>query len=180
MTTNTAPETEFQAAISLEEIGDAPVVLDISAPQKSLASIATRLAVPDVKCLDATFKIQRDGADIRIEGALNALVVRRCVASLQLMEEPVSEDFRLRLVREISDDAPDPLNDDDLEEDVDLAPLHAINLADLSIQQLALAMTPYPRKEDAAGDQQVEETYGDAEEPSPFAVLKGLMDERKN
>ena len=62
------------------------------------------------------------------------------------------------------------INDDWTREPLETA---TIDLADMLVQHLSLSLDPHPRK---PGAKSLLEDYRDAASPSPFAVLKGLVD----
>ncbi len=155
---------KFSRLILIETIPPDGLRADLEAHTEALPPIAQRLGVPAVLALAGRLEVQRSGAEIHVEGDLSARLSRECVASLELFEERVDESFALRFAAanssagDIDDEnAPEPLEGD------------TIDLAEILIQQLSLAMNPYPRKPDA---QSLADSYGGAETASPFAGLR--------
>jgi len=117
-------------------------------------------------------------AGATISGSIQASLVRECVASLEEMDEKVTFDFEItfdRTAPDVSDLSEEALADLGLEKSLELLegpePLEGdlIDIGELMVQQLSLAMDPFPRKE---GAQSLSELYGTVEETSPFAILK--------
>jgi uncharacterized metal-binding protein YceD (DUF177 family) len=105
---------------------------------------------------------------IYVEGSLSASLTRECVASLELMDEQVTEMFELEFSRVASADAVDPF---DIEAP-EVIEGDKLDLGELLVQQLSLAMAPFPRKPDTPS---LAEAYAPPEKVSPFAALKGAL-----
>ncbi|MEM6650351.1 MAG: DUF177 domain-containing protein [Pseudomonadota bacterium] len=131
--------------------------------------MSTTLNVLGVKTIKGTAEVVRHGREVTVTGEVSAQLVRECVASLEPMEEDIHVKFTLQYwsVQSLEDypeemeadlDAPDPLVGDTLHMD------------DVFIEQLVLAMQPYPRKE---GAEPVKDPGANAS-ISPFSVLKTL------
>lgn len=139
----------------------------IEAPQGALVEIAARIGAPRLLHLRGEFEAFPAAGAIRISGVVDAALERVCVASLEIVDEVVREPFEITFAEEAEDadaaeldlaeDAPEPLRDG------------RINLAETLIQQLVLAMAPYPRKPGAAA---LADEFGAAEIASPFEILK--------
>jgi len=143
----------------------------LDAGQEARAIIAERLAVPDVLSCAATCTVRpREGALAEIRLELTARLVRNCVVTGEPMEEEVAESFDSVIVAEEPDlDPEDELDDVDYE----VAPDGKIDLAELAVQQFAVAMTPYPRSSgaDAALAEAAPVTAARETPENPFAGL---------
>ncbi len=161
---------EWSHPVSFRELPESGARISLEAGEAERAEIAKRLGVEAVHFLrgDLDVKPLRDGA--RISGRLRAGLARTCVVSLDPMEETIDETFALTLSEgaRLQKDGEDFVFADD-----DVEPLEGdvIDLADLLVQQAAIAMAAYPRKPDARS---LAETYGDGGEISPFAALKDV------
>lgn len=142
----------------------------IEAPPEALAGVARRLRVPKVIRLRGAFELYPMTRGLRLSGVLDAALVRECVASLEPVDEVIHEAFAITFSGDAwaggavdldpEAEEPEPLTGDTLD------------LADILIQQLSLAMVPYPRKPGGAaphGD------FGEARPASPFDVLKSKI-----
>ena len=159
---------EFSYEIEVGDLGKQGKVFRLAANEEERARIAVRLGVPAVWKLEGELRVSATKSAIRVEGALEAELTRECVASLEEMQETVSETFDIDFLRE----APET---ESLEEDIDAPEVHEgdrLDLGELLVQQLALAMDPFPRKQ---GAQSLAEAYAPKETVSPFAALKGVL-----
>jgi uncharacterized metal-binding protein YceD (DUF177 family) len=109
--------------------------------------------------------VQATRGIIEVRGHLQARVVQACVVSLDEFEAGVDERFSLRFVPEGAEsDDPDPESEDEVPYSGD-----ALDLGEAAVEQLALALDPYPRKPDA------ELPAPETETPAhPFAGLVSL------
>lgn len=120
----------------------------ITANSDELAAIAKRLELPALSKLDAELVIKRGRGDVlQVEGRFKAVLAQTCVVSL--------EDFPVELDEAVeatySEGSPLPLYESlTLEDDDPDAPEPVINgkidLGELVVQSLSLALDPYPHK----------------------------------
>jgi uncharacterized metal-binding protein YceD (DUF177 family) len=133
---------ELQRLAPADRIGHAPLTSLVEADPAECRAIAARLRIPEVLALACRFTLRRaDGGTIDAEGELRARVVRECVVSLEPFEMAVAEDFTVRFVPAGSEtDDDDPLTPDEI-------PYQggAIDLGEAAVEQLALALDPFPR-----------------------------------
>jgi len=132
--------------------------------------IAQRLGAVAIDAFEGEAVVRPAPGGAMVEGCVRARLVRHCVVTLDPVEETVEEPFTVRFRRE---DAAAPAEEIEIDADTP-EPLDpaGIDIAELLVQQLALAMDPYPRRPDAAFDAA---EFGGAAETSPFAVLKGAI-----
>jgi len=163
-------DIENRAAISrIIEIShlraqEAEFVIDANEEQR--AEVAARLGVPSINKLRGAFRVRPTRGGAAIELKLDAEIVRQCVVSLESMIETIDEDipmvFDRRYVEAADDDEDEwrePLEGDD------------IDLGELLVQHLSLALDPYPR---IKGAESLLDEFGAAATASPFAALKDL------
>jgi Large ribosomal RNA subunit accumulation protein YceD len=155
---------EFCRLVPLERIRAAGLTITVEADAAERAALAARLGVPELCALSCRFRLRpaKAGA-VMAEGELRARVRQVSVVSLEEFEAELAEDFLLRFVPEGSETAElDP-------ESVDEMPYAgaAVDLGEAAVEQLALALDPYPRQ---AG----EELPGESDETpeNPFLRLK--------
>jgi hypothetical protein len=161
-------------SLAFADLGRGPVQLSVAADADARESIAAQLGLEAMASLTAELTVRpwRDGA--RISGRIEAVVTRICGLSLDPYDEAISEAVSLRIVPRGSANAPDPggreLTLDPLAEDPpEEASGAAIELSDLVVEHLALALDPFPREPGAVFDPPPADP-GD----SPFAVLANL------
>ena len=138
---------EMHRPAALDRIGPHGTEVLVEANSAELPAIAARLGIPAVHTLRCAFKLRRIGGSvIEAQGELVAGVTQLCVVSLDEFDSTVEEAFTVHFV-------PEGTEDDDPEPDaIDQVPFQgsAIDLGEAAVEQLALALDPYPRKPGAA------------------------------
>jgi uncharacterized metal-binding protein YceD (DUF177 family) len=164
-----APPPEFSMEVDLGEIGKSEKRFRLAAGEDERRKVAARFKIPAIDMLEGELRIRATKTDIFVEGDVRALLTRECVASLEPVREDIAEAFEIHFTRQA------PEREGEEEADLDAPEVHegdVIDLGELLVQQLALAMDPFPRKEGAPG---LAETYGGDAHISPFAALKGAF-----
>lgn len=143
-----SPAAELPRAVTLDRIGSAGLVESVTADAAERAAIAKRLMVPDVAALTCEWVLEpMPGGMVHASGRLRARVTQECVVTLEPFAVAVTEDFSLRFVPDGSESEDD--GDPDSEDEVPFAG-NVIDLGEATVQQLALALDPFPRKPGAA------------------------------
>jgi uncharacterized metal-binding protein YceD (DUF177 family) len=160
------PDTvpDLSRPFAIDRMGEAARLV-VEASETERAAVARRLGIVQVGSLVCRFALRRwEGATVQALGTLTASVTQICVVSMEPFDSAVSEEFEVRFVPEGSE-----------AEEIDLeAPDEipyaggSIDLGEAAVEQLALALDPFPRKPGAV----VPEAAQDAVE-HPFDVLKG-------
>lgn len=158
--------SEMPRPVAVDRIGTAGMDMAVEATPNELAAIAARLRLPAVARLRCVFRLKRlDGSIIEASGALDAAVVQTCVVSLDKFPQAVGENFLVRFVPDGTEsDDDDPDSPDEIP-----YPAGAIDVGEAAIEQLALALDPYPRKPGLAEAEEVSD-----DKPHPFAALAAL------
>jgi hypothetical protein len=157
--------TELSRPVVLDRLGAVDAEHVVDAQPNELAGIARRLMIPAVNRLHCGFRLRRGVAGmIEAEGRLEAEVVQVCVLTLDEFPQSVQEAFKVEFVPAGSE------TEDDDPEAPDQIPYEggAIDLGEAAVEQLALALDPYPKKPGA------EAPSGEADTPNPFAALAAL------
>ncbi len=169
------PPPELERPFALARLAG-EVSVDVRADPDELVRIAGRLRIEAVSRLEVRFSLHRLAAGvIEADGALAALVTQQCVVTLEPFEQPVEERFTVRFV-------PDEPDDESIDPDsIDEIPYQGdrIDLGEAAIEQLALALDPFPRKPGAALSAEVTAESGDdtvAATIHPFARLRARRD----
>ncbi len=141
----TAPECS--RPLPVRRVGPAGLEQVVEASEAECRAIAARLAIPAVLSLRCRFLLRPDrGGAIAAEGELAAVVTRDCVVSAEPFDQQVNDRFRVRFVPAMDeDDDEDALFDPDSDDEIPYAN-EAIDLGEAAVEQLALALDPYPRK----------------------------------
>lgn len=154
---------ELHRPVAVDRIGPRGLTMEVEAKPDELPAVAARLRILALESLHCAFKLRRVGAStVEAQGVLRARVSETCVVSLDPFSHDVEEVFTVHFVPPgTEDDNPDP-------EAVDQIPCTggAADLGETAVEQLALALDPFPRKPGAALPAEAAD-----EAPSPFAVL---------
>jgi uncharacterized metal-binding protein YceD (DUF177 family) len=178
---------EFARPVAVADIGVDGLRLDLRADAAERGAVAARLGVDELKQLQADVNIKCTKAgQYRVEVDFTAEVLQSCVVTL----EPVTSRINDRFVEVFADDAGvdgvevdiDPVGEDPPER----VENGQIDVGELVVQYLVLAVDPYPRKADAsvaapyarAGTDISAEPVEDARE-NPFAALGALQSASK-
>jgi uncharacterized metal-binding protein YceD (DUF177 family) len=157
---------ELHRPLALDRIGARSIDITVEASPEECAAVAERLLVVGIPALRCAFVLTRvAGGIVEAQGHLQARVSRTCVVSLDEFEAGVDERFRLRFVPAGTEsDDPNPESEDEVPYTGDF-----LDLGETAVEQLALALDPYPRKPDA------ELPVAETEAPEhPFAALASL------
>lgn len=178
---------EFRRSVRLADLPYGKTERAIEATDEECASVANRLGLEALLSLSATLHLtQAQGSPIiRVDGGLVAEIRQICTSMLEPFDGKLAEDFGTSFTTEqVPADIPPEVVVDAVGEDLP-EPLVGgrIDLAELVVQYLSLALDPHPRKPnlppitrsfgapdtgpDSDGD-------GHADEDNPFAVLERL------
>ncbi len=160
---------ELSRLVLAEHIGRADTHITVDANPSERAAVAQRLMIPAVARLRCQWTLRPGEAGmIQGHGSLEAAVQQSCVVSLEPFDVAVQEVFDVHFVlegRETEDDdpdAPDQLTYDGV----------AVDIGEATVEQLALALDPYPRKPGAVLTIPGAEEHGGAF--AALAKLRGL------
>lgn len=158
--------TEMMRPVAIDRIGTAGLDMVVEADAAELTAIAARLLLPEVERLRCSFRLKRlEDSVIEASGTLEAGVTQTCVVTLDEFKQVIAEDFTVRFVPEGSE------TEDDDPDSPDQIPYPAglIDIGEATIEQLALALDPYPRRPGLEGpEEEVPEI------PNKFAALAAL------
>lgn len=179
---------EFSRRIPLAKTGR-PLEEHVEANAEEREGLRKRFGLLSLKELSCTFALRRGAENIVLaEGHIRAEVEQACIITGEPVKEVIDEPFSLRFV---------PVSEMPDEEDIDIEALlqedaddvpydgRMIDLGEAAAEQLALCLTPYPRRAGAGLEQFVEVTPSDDEldarpgaaRENPFDVLKKLRKE---
>ena len=179
MTVSPQDTSPLSRPIRVESITLRPVPVEIAPEQGDLPGIAAFLGVASVEALKASYSLSRNGDRVKLEGMIRASLHQNCVVTLDPfpveLNVPVKLDFAPQ--EEIAAMA-SPSEGDEIDIEVLLneedppEPIvdGVIDLGGITLEFLALALDPYPRKPGAS----FESSAGDTGAESPFAALAKL------
>ena len=160
--------TEMSRPIAVERILPRDHSTTVDAVPAELPAIAARLHIPAVHALSCRWRLQPDARGrVVADGHLTARVEQECVVSLEPLAVDVVHDFRVVFLPSDAADA-----EPDAPDSPDILPYDGptIDLGEATVEELALALDPFPRRPDA--ELPSAETPGSA--VHPFAALGRL------
>ena len=181
----TTKDSAFERRVMVQDLPADGLTVEFSAESKELAAIALRIGMPALEHLKIAARIRgvEGGKVIEVTGVLDAFLVQECVATLEPIEgvynvplrvlfmDPVRAHQEIRFLDEGTLVNPE---EDDIEVLVD----GVVDVGEIAVQYLSLALDPYPRKA-AIPDVAWRSGDGEAEAEvteNPFSVLNKLRD----
>lgn len=170
-----------QIADALVRLGDVPrdgrdVEIGTTGPERT--AIANRLGILSVDALSARLRVRPLRGGLEVKGRLQAHVTQACVISFVPVSEQIDEPVERVFLPGKPPGLEGPANTEifvDLEEET--LPDHfegsELDLSELLVETLSLALDPYPRHPDAEIPKSLEPKTETAK-PSPFDKLKSL------
>jgi uncharacterized metal-binding protein YceD (DUF177 family) len=146
------PRPEFSRKLALAELRGGRLARRLEANEAERAAVARRLGLPGIDRLVAELEAatRAGGRAVEVEGRFSAELSQTCVVSLEPFAVRVDDAIHTLFTTETATD-PAAEVDIDPEAEADLEPLtgNAIDLGELVVQSLALALDPHPRRSDA-------------------------------
>ena len=153
---------ELSRLVAIDRL-PAALLVETTGPER--LALAARLRIPEVRSLQCSFTLRRQGIMLTADGVLEATVVQSCVVSLEPVVQRVEDRFTVRFVPQGQEGA-----DDDPESPDEIAYAGSvIDLGEAAAEQLALSLDPYPRDPAAELDAAALDP-----EPAPFGGLAVL------
>lgn len=180
---------EFSRIVKTDEQVGTKEKLTIEANQQECEALAKRFELVSIDSLTAELTITKaSNGEVTLRGPMHADIVQSCVTTLEPVTETVEDSVEVLFSPHVSEDDL-PSNPEDLEDlsEEDLMALldqpeplvdGMIDAGEVVSQFLAVAMNPYPRKDDAELPASVKsEEEAEEERPNPFAQLAGLKEQ---
>ena len=154
---------EMLRPIPADRVG-AGLTVTVEATAEECVAIALRLMVPSIEAVTCRWALRpAPRGAFEADGSLVARLHQECVVSTDIFPVELVEEFAVRFVSAGKDD--DSIDDPD-EPDELLIEDGTLELGEATVEQLALALDPYPRKPGAV----LPEEPGDAP-TNPFDAL---------
>ena len=168
----TKPGPELSRVIEVSRIPVTGSAERIIADSTERALVARRLGLPAVSSLTADLMLTRwHGEGVKVAGRFDAEVEQVCVVTLDPFPATVSDTIERYFLPNAR--AAEP------EADIDSFADGVIEIGEVVVESLSLALDPYPRKP-GAEFHGVEDGPGSAEPvSSPFAVLAGAKPRKR-
>jgi uncharacterized metal-binding protein YceD (DUF177 family) len=150
------------------------IEVDIRATPEECAALAADFKLPEVKSLEARFRLTGKPERVHVTGHITADIVQVCVVTLDPFESRLDEDVEVDFEEPRPDERADPRADIDLaEEGPDEIVDGRIDVGALAAEFVALGLDPYPRKPGVDFSYE-EQDPGD----NPFARLAELKSDK--
>jgi len=171
---------ELPLLVSLGLAAAEPVQIRHEASGQELLEIKTRLGVRKIVSFALSAQLQRTviGDIYQVSGNIKLIAERSCIVTLENFietTEGVFDEYFTTSPEQATDQSEHLLIDPD-EYEVTLLEQDSIDIGELALQHLVLALNPYPRAPDApiaAGDEAIAKTQ------RPFAGLDALLAQKK-
>jgi uncharacterized metal-binding protein YceD (DUF177 family) len=157
-------KTPWSVPVTVENIPDTGLHMEIEAPAAVRAAVAELAAVRDMAQLSAVFDLTRQGAGAHVSGRVSALVGQTCVVTLEPIESKLDEAI------DVSFGPPGAAPGKDTDEPPEPLTNGRVDLGALATEFLILGIDPYPRKQGVQFAPPKVEEVGE----HPFAVLAPL------
>ncbi len=189
MNETTVGENEWSFLVDASKIGDDAQSYDIKPESQHIVALCKRLNLYDIERLDAKVVLKRSKVNryIHVTGVINSCVLQKCVVTTDPVKEQVEDEFETWFAEETSAVSFSKAKRDRmsakereelpiLEEEEDPEPVidGKIDIGEVVVQNLSLALNPYPRVEGADFDGKSKnlDDVDNAVYDNPFAALK--------
>lgn len=172
-------QSELYRPVDMGALLDSGRNVDITASVEECAAIATRLglvALRDFRVRGRLDVVKR-GRVTSFDARLTAVVTQTCIVTLEPVEAVIDDVIEVRLLSQSETKAQQELDIDIDEDDFEITETGIVDVGDIAVQYLALALDPYPRSP-GAGEVVLPKEGADDESTTanPFEVLKKLKD----
>lgn len=168
---------EFRRMVAVRKIGEGGLVQVITAKPEELAAVTAFLEIESVRDISCGFKLGRwRSRGIKLSGHLVAHVVQQCVVTLEPVEETITSDFERKFLPDDmlgSEVTRDEVFVDPVGEDPPEPLLNEIDLGEIAVEEIALNLNPYPRRQGIAFEEAAPEPEVTGK-TNPFAALAKL------
>lgn len=165
---------EFSRPVAVDRLGSHGKEVTVEANEAECAALARRFDLLGLDRLHGQFRLRPLGTGklVRVEGHIEAELRQSCVVTLEPITSRIDHEFALSFSSDPEDISPEVSVDPDSEDPPEPIENGIIDLGEVSAQQLALEIDPFPRLPGAKFASEVAE---EAETPrsNPFAALAG-------
>ena len=167
-------QKDFSYPLIVDDISSAESTYILKASDDDLKFLTELLKVENVKKFEASFKLRLDKKRhmLDVKGSFKAEVVLKSVISLENFIKKYGSNFQYMIDTNPSKNLRDEEEFDLSDEIVDTVKDGEIDLAGLAIEQLALLIDDYPKKE--GENFCFEAEFDPSEKKNPFDILKQL------
>lgn len=169
---------EFSRILTPDRLSGSNVTESIEASPAECAAVARRLGILSVDRLTAQVTAKSFGSDlVRVQGAWEAAVQQACVVTLEPVAQEISGEIDVSY--EVAGGhgggagGGEVLVDPEGADPAEVLPIDGVDLGELVVQELAVALDPYPRVAGAEVPAEYRPPEVEEEE-GPFSALKVL------
>jgi hypothetical protein len=169
-------QKNFSYPLAVDDISVAEKKYQIKANAEQCRQIAEILKVPEVKTFEANIYTHRHNKSSLIDvwGNVESLISRQSVISLEYFDKKYQAEFELQFDINLTENQVRAMEEEGVENIPDVVMDGKIDLCHLAMEQIALELDDYPRKE---GEKFVFKSEFDTQNDSkenPFKILEQL------
>jgi len=170
---------EFSRVVTPDRLSAPKLTEVLEASPAERAAVARRLGIPAVDRLVAELTVKNLGGRLfRVEGRWDAAVQQACVVTLEPVPAALGGPLQASYAAGGRAQGSGEVEfDPEAEDPAETLPAEGIDLGELVVQELAVALDPYPRAPGAEIPADLRLPEGD-EARGPFAALKALRVEK--
>jgi len=175
-----AATNEFSRIVTPDRLGGPKVTESIEASLAEREAVARRLGILSVERLAAQVTVKSVGNQLfRVLGAWQAEVRQACVVTLEPVAESLEGDFEVdyQAGDAAASHEADVVIDPEAADPAEILPEEGIDLGELVVQEVSVALDPYPRAPGAEVPEQYRPPEVEEDE-GPFSALKALKGEK--
>ncbi|MBR5154253.1 MAG: hypothetical protein IKW58_00840 [Alphaproteobacteria bacterium] len=167
-------QKDFSYPLQIDELGSGEQSYKLVATNEELEFLTEVLKLPAVHSFEALIKLKfhKRQSKLIVQGAVKSCVSHVSVISLEPFDKEYCSEFNLIYDTEASYEDVKELDVDIMADVPDVVVDGRINLADIAIEQLALVLDDYPRKEGEEFEAVIEDISPIVN--NPFAILETL------
>ena len=170
---DTASRHGFVRLVPITRIGDAGLTMSVAVPANVLAKIASYLDLELLQALRGEIQLSRwRGRGVLLTGHFAADVTQACVVTLEPVAAHLEGDFERRFLSDAAEKEVREIHVEPEGEDPAEPLAREIDIGEILVEELSLALDPYPRKEGVAFAPEQDTV---AKPDNPFAVLTKLQ-----
>ncbi|MGD8325680.1 MAG: hypothetical protein PVF65_02080 [Sphingomonadales bacterium] len=166
-------QVELSRLFKVEDAANQSRQVHIEATGDECEALARRFNIPAIIDLRADLQVKPDSLGLIVTGEIFGHATQNCVVTLNLVEEEVKDTIETYFIlsEELHKIAPETEEDPEFDKDYEELTDSYIDLGELVAQHFALALTAYPRAENAEKEA---EKLGKPH--NPFEVLAKLKE----
>ena len=171
--------SEFSYIVDLPASAKVDRTMKADASAEQRAAISARIEVLEISEFKASFTAEKIKSGVyQVKGKIKASLTQACVRTLTPVPDIIDESFSVMVMAEDLFNQLDPEDEDGDIEDIELLGDGMVDLGEIAVQYLSLALNPYPT---SAGDVEIKglgenvsilSEEAASTQSSPFAVLK--------